>query len=68
MAEEVKTGGMKRFVYPKNYKVEEDPELNRSIDEAYERYEERKRKERRNWLIILVIVIIAVIAGLLILS
>lgn len=37
MVEEVKTGGLKKFVYPKGYKPEDDKELKKFIEEAYKR-------------------------------
>ncbi len=63
MTEEVSTGGTKKFVRPKGYKVERDPELEKSIDEAYKQAEERKRRERRNKIIIISITLLLLIAA-----
>jgi len=56
MAEEVNTGGLKKFVSKKSPKIE--PELAKNIDEGYEKADIRKVKERRNKIILVIIIIL----------
>ena len=62
MVEEIKTGGLKKFVVGKTSKI--DKELARKIDEAYEKAEIRKAREKRNKVILIIIIILVILAGL----
>ncbi|MDP3881722.1 MAG: hypothetical protein Q8Q31_02490 [Nanoarchaeota archaeon] len=65
MSEEVHTGGLKRFSYPKDApKLKE--EHKREIDEAYEAYYERKREEKRKRKLMWIFLVLAllILAGI----
>ncbi len=65
MAEETHTGGLRKFVIPKGYQPERDVELEKKIEEGYEKY--YKRKKRNRIIKIIILLIILFIVGLLIL-
>ena len=49
MAEEVNTGGTRRFVYPKGYKPEIDEEEDRRLQQpVYGAYEKARKRKLRN--------------------
>ncbi|MBS3090046.1 hypothetical protein J4461_04200 [Candidatus Pacearchaeota archaeon] len=62
MSEEVITGGLKSFRYPKGEQLRLSDEKKREINEAYERAEERKGKEKRHRIFIAITVILIILA------
>lgn len=67
MAEEVNTGGVKRFVH-QGGDLKLDDERKREIREAYARADERKARERKNriilWVVGIIILIILILLGI----
>jgi len=61
MAEEVETGGTKRFVYEKGYSPRLSENRKREIEIAYSQSEERKRQEKRTKKFIIAGIIIFII-------
>jgi len=68
MAEEVHSGGTKKFVWKKGEKTKIDPELEKGIESAYKIADERRKREKRNKMIliftilaILVLIILAMV-------
>lgn len=69
MAEEIHTGGLKKFVRKKGTKEPKiEPELERAIDESYEKARIRKNKERRNKIIKISVIILILLLILIIYS
>ncbi len=67
MAEEVETGGIKKFVYDKTYSPKLSDEKKKEIELEYFEAEERKRREKRTKKFIIAGIILAlIIIGLLI--
>jgi flagellar basal body-associated protein FliL len=69
MIEEVQTGGLKKFSYPKETpKLKE--EYKKEINEAYEVYYERKREEKKRkkliWLLLALLLVIIIVVILLV--
>ena len=59
MTIEVNTGGLKKFVYPKNHKVKRDYELEMDLEEGHRQADKRiKRNRIIKWSIIILIVIV----------
>ena len=46
MTEDVNTGGLKKFSYPKNHKPQEDDKLKEFIEEAYEKQARRRYRDK----------------------
>jgi len=61
MAEEVETGGVKRFVYQGNYSPRLSEEKKREIELAYIEAAERKKKERKTRAFIIAAAIVLVL-------
>ncbi len=61
MAEEVLTGGLKRFIYDKHYDPKLSPKEKKEIEEAYKQASERKYRERRNKIIIFIFILLLVV-------
>ncbi len=62
MAEEVLTGGLKRFSYDKHYDPKLNPEEKKEIEEAYKQASERRYREKRNKAIIFIFIFILLLA------
>ena len=59
MTEDVNTGGLKEFRYPKGWKQKRDIQTEEEIKEAYEKYYAKRKKRRLIGLIITIIILIA---------
>ena len=59
MAEEVNTGGLKRFMRNKE-KINLEPELEKAVNDAYELASIRKKKEFKNKIIRTVIILLII--------
>ena len=64
MPEDVNTGGLHDFRYPKGYSPKASEQRKREIKEAYARAEERKRREKKNkmimWIVIALIILVII--------
>ena len=65
MTEGVETGGVKRFIYDKDYQPKLNEKQKNEIEEAYQQAEKRKKRERRNRIILwfAVAIVILVVLG-----
>ncbi len=61
--EEVNTGGVKKFVYGKNYNPKNTPEQNETIDKAWEKHRKMKKRNKIIKIIGFVILILVVIGA-----
>ncbi|MEK6850521.1 MAG: hypothetical protein AABX85_03020 [Nanoarchaeota archaeon] len=61
MSEQVQTGGLMQFRYPKERVVALDPERRKAIGLGYAQADERKSKEKKNKIIFWIIVILIII-------
>jgi len=66
MSEEVQTGGLKRFVYPKGHQPKRDSELSEEIATAYRNVEIAKAKRRAKINKIIIILAVILIVGIII--
>ena len=61
MEVKVNTGGMKEFVYPKDYNPRNTPEQDLAMDRAWEKARKiRKRNKRIKWITILIITLVII--------
>ena len=62
MPEQVQTGGLQQFRYPKQYEFKLDENRRKVIEQGYAEAAERKRKERRNkwsfWIVVIFVILI----------
>ena len=61
MEESVNTGGMKTFVYSKNYQPKKSPEFDKWYKDAMKRANERMQRERKQRIIRITIYVIVII-------
>jgi hypothetical protein len=63
MAEEVSTGGLKKFSYGSDNRLKLDNERKSAIATGYEQYDSRKAREKRNRMIFWIVAGLVVLAG-----
>lgn len=61
MSEQVQTGGVMQFQYPKQNNIQLDDERKNSIKAGYEEYDERKKKEKAHKIALFILLILIVI-------
>jgi len=64
MPSEVHTGGLKKFVYPKDHKPKEDFDLKEEINKGYQQYYERKKRENVTGILIVLLIVVAILGFL----
>lgn len=64
MAEDVSTGGIKKFHYESGQGSRLDEHRRKQIREAYERYEIRVEKEKKRKLLWILLVVVVILIGI----
>ena len=64
MTETATTGGLKKFVYPKGYKIKETKEHREQVKGIRDAYEEHYRIKRRNKIIKIGAVVLVILIAL----